>query len=242
MMGGTDRSIALAIMAKAPIPGEVKTRLAATLGPASAVALYRALLLDSVAVLDAFATRSCTRHKLLVCPDERHALILRALVDHSWAVIAQTRAGLMGGIVDAFEAAFGRGADLTIVSDADSPQALSDYVGRCVDVGFAHDLALGPTDDGGYYLVTSQRKAQSSLASLFLGTRYESATIGAATAKRARLLDLSVGFGPCGADVDTRDDLNALARRLETAPATTLPNTRTALAFFRGSQPVAAGS
>jgi glycosyltransferase A (GT-A) superfamily protein (DUF2064 family) len=229
-------------MAKAPIPGEAKTRLAATLDPASATALYRALLLDSVAVLDALAMRRGARDKLLVCPDERHALILRALVDHSWAVIAQTRGGLMGGIVDAFEAAFGRGADLTVVSDADSPQALSDHVERCVDVGLAHDLALGPTDDGGYYLVASQRKAQSSLVSLFLGTRYESATIGAATAERARLLNLSIGFGPPGADVDTHDDLDALVRRLDRAPATVLPHTRSALAIFHRAHSVAAGS
>jgi glycosyltransferase A (GT-A) superfamily protein (DUF2064 family) len=145
----------------------------------------------------------------------------------------------MGGLVDGFDAAFDRGADLAVISDADSPLTLHEQIERCVGVGFEHDITLGPTDDGGYYVVTSRREARSRLASLLLGTRFESATICVATAERARLLDLSVGFGPRGADVDTGDELDALAQLLDRAPASALPWTRSALASVRAAHPVA---
>jgi glycosyltransferase A (GT-A) superfamily protein (DUF2064 family) len=145
MTGEKTGSIALVVMAKAPIAGEAKTRLAATVGGALAAALCRAFLLDTMAVLDAAASRFDARGKMLVCPDERHAQMLRGLVDRTWGVQVQTCAGLMGGIADGFDAAFDAGADLAVVSDADSPLALHHHLERCIAVGFEHDIALGPT-------------------------------------------------------------------------------------------------
>jgi hypothetical protein len=90
--------------------------------------------------------------------------------------------------------------------------------------------------------VTSRRASRSSLSHLFLGTHYDSATTCAVTAGRARQLGLSVGFGPRGADVDTRDDLDSLARQLERAPTSILTRTRSALALVHAEPAAAAGS
>jgi glycosyltransferase A (GT-A) superfamily protein (DUF2064 family) len=181
-------------------------------------------------VIENSARRVGAVAKILVGPDERHAAGLRALVDPSWTVLAQSRDGLMGGIVDAFEAAFARNAELVVVSDADSPLSLYEHLEACIKVGIANDVALGPTIDGGYYLVSARRAVKASLPRLFLGAAYESSTICAATAREATELDLTVGFGPSGFDVDTRDDLSTLARLISRIPARELPHTRLALA------------
>jgi glycosyltransferase A (GT-A) superfamily protein (DUF2064 family) len=97
-------------------------------------------------------------------------------------------------------------------------------------VGTTNDVALGPTLDGGYYLVSARRVVKSSLPRLFLGVAYESSTICAATAREATELDLTVGFGPSGFDVDTPNDLSTLARLISRVPARELPHTRVALA------------
>jgi glycosyltransferase A (GT-A) superfamily protein (DUF2064 family) len=224
------RPIAFAVMAKAPIPGEAKTRLGRLLGQEAAVAIYRAFLLDTVATLTATATRFDTTARLLICPDERHASEVRLLVDSTWTALAQSRNGLMEGIVDAFEAGFARGADLVAVSDADSPLTLEEHLATCLVIGAANDVALGPTIDGGYYLITGSRASRTKLPELLLDRRYDSATICDATVEQARSLDLRIGLGPSGFDIDTGEDLLKLFRSLERLPAAKLAHTRKALA------------
>jgi glycosyltransferase A (GT-A) superfamily protein (DUF2064 family) len=233
------RRVALAIMAKAPIPGEAKTRLGRLLGAEAAVAIYRAFLLDTIATMTTTYFGSTAR--LLICPDERHAADVAALVDSAWTVLAQSRSGLMGGIVDAFEAGFARGADQVAVSDADSPLTLDEQLEACLAVVAANDVALGPTVDGGYYLIAATRAAWPKLSDLLLGQRYDTATILDATVERARSLDLRIALGPSGFDVDTGDDLRELCRLLERLPAVRLPHTRAALATIDLTLPTAAG-
>jgi glycosyltransferase A (GT-A) superfamily protein (DUF2064 family) len=240
MGDGENPRIGLVVMAKAPIPGEAKTRLAASLGGEAAASIYRAFLLDTVAVFDELAATRGAVARILICPDQRHAARLAGLVGAPWSVLAQARAGLMGGIVDGFEAAFARDADLVVVSDADSPLTLYEHLDACLVAGAEHDLALGPTLDGGYYLVTSRRGASPRLADVFLTRRYDSATICAETAKQVRALGLSVGFGPTGFDVDTQNELSALAEALDRVPPAALVRTRAQLAWLDESFAVAA--
>lgn len=222
--------VAVAVMAKAPIPGEAKTRLGAAIGHSPAAAIYRAFLLDTLDVLDATPPTLNLTAKLLVGPDRRHADQLRRTVKDDWLVVTQGRPGLMGGIADAFERAFAQGADVAVVTDADSPLALLESWARCVAIAASHDVALGPTADGGYYLIAAGSRARGHLADLLLGATYDSATICSATGQRARALGLRVGIGPAGFDVDTRSDLLELAARLDDLPEGLLARTREAVA------------
>jgi glycosyltransferase A (GT-A) superfamily protein (DUF2064 family) len=229
MADSSDAPLALAVMAKAPIPGEAKTRLAQVLGAARAVTIYRAFLLDTLAAVDSLANAGEVRAKLVVCPDERHAAGLRSLVGAGWRVAAQQRRGLMGGLVDAFDLAFRTGAEVAIATDADSPLVLYDHLAHCACLAAEHDVTLGPTDDGGYYLIGARRAAHDRLADLLLGEAYQSATICDATIARARALGLDVGVGPVGFDVDTASELSALVDLLDRPTADRLRHTRAAL-------------
>jgi glycosyltransferase A (GT-A) superfamily protein (DUF2064 family) len=221
--------VTLAVMAKAPIPGEAKTRLGATLGNAVAAELYRAFFLDTLAVLDQLALNLDAAWKVIVCPDERHAQQVSPIVGGGWSIVPQHRVGLMGGIVDAFEIGFAARAELVLVSDADSPLALYDHVPACLSLGSDHDVTLGPTLDGGYYLIAARAAAGRQLADLLLGVPYESSTICAATLARARSLGLTASLGPFGFDVDNHHDLNRLAARLLEFPEALVRQTRLVL-------------
>jgi uncharacterized protein len=76
------------------------------------------------------------------------------------------------------------------------------------------DLVVGPTDDGGYYLVG----AKASHASLFVGDGMGTTNALAALLNRARALGLSVDLTDPFYDVDVLADLISLAEELRNAP------------------------
>jgi glycosyltransferase A (GT-A) superfamily protein (DUF2064 family) len=78
-----------------------------------------------------------------------------------------------------------------------------------------HDLVVGPTHDGGYYLVG----AKASHPTLFAGDGMGTSTALDRLLSRARVLELSVGFTDPFYDIDVANDLMRLAEELRVAPA-----------------------
>ena len=79
----------------------------------------------------------------------------------------------------------------------------------------AHDLVVGPTHDGGYYLVG----AKASHPTLFARDGMGTSSALERLLSRARALELSVGFAVAFYDIDVADDLARLAAELRLAPA-----------------------
>ena len=222
-------------MAKAPIAGEAKTRLAAAIGDDVAAEVHTAFLRASVAgaqsvaeELDAFVA--------LMCPDERHHGLLRELgFENVWT---QDRPTLMAGISQAFERAFAAGAETVVVGETDSPNLPPAHLiaaFRMLATG-GSGIVLGPCDDGGYYLVGARGLSDAAARNLFEGERYDSTTICGRTAERARLLGLAVELGPEWYDVDTAEELERLERELHAQASGHLALLRDALAVMnRGS-------
>jgi glycosyltransferase A (GT-A) superfamily protein (DUF2064 family) len=223
-------------MAKAPIPGVAKTRLGREIGYDQAALLYQAFLLDTLDLLDEFLTPSPTgtreTGRILMCPDVEHARLLAHIIPRSWSTLAQRRPRLMGGIADAFAAGFATDAEVVLVTDADSPALPPMAVATCAELAQEHDVVLGPTPDGGYYLIGARRAAAAALPDLLLGPSYDSATIRVATIKQATALGLSTATGPVSFDVDTAAELAELRRDLVALPAHRLRHTRRALARY----------
>src|SRR5207245_8313091 len=108
---------AVGVMARAPIPGRCKTRLAAAIGAEEAAALYQAMLLDS---LEAFARIGASRNALLAAPEDDGVEVLRALSPRGWEVIPQDGASLGERLAAAFRTLGGRGSPVALL-DSDSP-------------------------------------------------------------------------------------------------------------------------
>lgn len=226
MVMSSDR--VLVIMAKAPRAGEVKTRLASSLPPDAVADFYRCLLEDTLAL-----ARSLDGVEVaIMCPDSDVDELAR-LAGKEVSVVAQKGVGLAAALVSVF-AHFAESKRCTIAFNSDSPHLPRSVLENAFETLGAHDVVVGPTHDGGYYLVG----AKDSRPLLFVNDGMGTSTALEELLSRARTLDLSVGFAEPFYDIDVACDLTRLAAELHLAPARA---PRTA-AWLRGWDPAAPGS
>jgi rSAM/selenodomain-associated transferase 1 len=197
----------LVIMAKAPRPGAVKTRLASSLSPEAVSDLYCCLLDDTLAL-----ARSLPDVELaIMCPPSDVNEVAQ-LAGQGATVIAQTGEGLAAGLTSVF-AHFARVYD-TIAFNSDSPHLPRSVLQEAFETLAAHDVVVGPTHDGGYYLVGAKACHPTLFANDGMGTSSALERL----LSHARQLELSVGFADLFYDVDVADDLTRLAKELRVAP------------------------
>src|SRR5271154_6311198 len=200
----------LVIMAKAPRPGAVKTRLAPSLSPAAVTAFYGCLLDDTLAL-----ARSLSDVEIaIMCPDA-DVNELAQLAGIEVSVVAQKGEGLAAGLTSVF-AHFANGRQRRIIAfNSDSPHLPRSVLEDAFETLAEHDVVVGPTHDGGYYLVG----AKAAHTTLFAGDGMGTSTALERLLSRARTLELSVGFADPFYDIDVADDLTRLAEELRLAPA-----------------------
>jgi uncharacterized protein len=198
----------LVIMAKAPRPGAVKTRLNPSLPVEAVAGFYACLLGDTLAL-----ARSLDGVEIAVmCPDS-DVNELAGLAGPGAHVVAQKGEGLAAGLTSVF-AHFGMGQQRRIIAfNSDSPHLPRSVLEDAFESLLAHDVVVGRTCDGGYYLVGA--KASHPL--------FTSDGMGTCSAlerllSRARVLGLRVGFADPFYDIDLVDDLIRLAAELQRAP------------------------
>jgi uncharacterized protein len=201
----------LVIMAKAPKPGMVKTRLADCLPPAAVLSLYRCLFNDTMALARSLGDIEVT----VMCPASDVDDLTR-LADDAVRVVAQTGQGLAAGLTSVFALFAGAGRQQRVIAfNSDSPHLPASVLKSAFKNLDTCDLVVGPTHDGGYYLVG----AKASHPTLFEGDGMGTGSALELLLRRARMLDLSVAFTDPFYDIDVRADLVQLAAELEIAPA-----------------------
>ncbi|HWC18586.1 MAG TPA: TIGR04282 family arsenosugar biosynthesis glycosyltransferase [Terriglobales bacterium] len=200
----------LVIMAKAPRLGVVKTRLAPSLSPAEMSAFYCCLLEDTLTL-----ARSLGDVEIAVMCPESDASQLAELVGHNATIVAQRGEGLAAALTSVFTH-FERNRRRRIIAfNSDSPHLPRSVLEEAFQTLLAHDVVVGPTNDGGYYLVGAKASHSTLFASDGMGTSSALERL----LSRARALDLSVGFADPFWDIDVTDDLARLAAELRLAPA-----------------------
>jgi glycosyltransferase A (GT-A) superfamily protein (DUF2064 family) len=148
------------------------------------------------------------------------------------SVVAQKGAGLAAGLTSVFAHFAAAGLQQVVAFNSDSPHLPVSVLGNAFEVLTGHDLVVGPTHDGGYYLVG----AKSAHPGLFDGDGMGTRSALESLLTRARGLQLSVGFTDPFYDIDVEDDLTRLASELRLAPARA---PRTAVWLRRWGQVVA---
>jgi rSAM/selenodomain-associated transferase 1 len=188
----------------------VKTRLTESLPCPAVTALYRCLLQDTLAL-----AQSLTRVEVAVmCPASDQDELAR-LVGNTVQVVAQQGEGLAAGLTSAFRHFTAAGRQYVITFNSDSPHLSPSVLDRAFDILATHDVVVGPTHDGGYYLVGAKAAHHSLFDSDGMGTR--SALDRLLT--RANALALSTGFTEPFYDIDVAHDVIVLGRELRLAPA-----------------------
>ena len=200
----------LVIMAKAPRPGMVKTRLASRLSPEAVTAFYCCLLDDTLALARSLGDVEVA----IMCPGS-DVNDLGYLAGSETAVVAQKGEGLAAGLTSVFAHFAGDRQRHTIAFNSDSPHLPRSVLEGAFEKLAGHDLVVGPTHDGGYYLVG----AKASHPTLFAGDGMGTSSALERLKSRIRVLELSVGFVTPFYDVDVVEDLTRLAGELRLAPA-----------------------
>ena len=149
--------------------------------------------------------------KLPLCVPRLTLTTCRARWPRSWKAIPIIAAGL-ASVFNHFATS---GQQRVIAFNSDSPHLPASVLDTAFDVLEARDLVVGPTHDGGYYLVGARASHSDLFASDGMGT----ANALEALLRRARALGLSVHLTDPFYDIDVEGDLTRLAAELRLAPA-----------------------
>ncbi len=198
----------LLVLAKAPVPGRVKTRLTPPFTPHEAAMLAEAALADT---LEAGASASFARHVLALADQWATPGALRAELPGRFEVVPQRGEGLDERIAAAFDDAYAVQPLPVVLIGMDTPQVtpgLLETVAWPLVSGDA-DAVFGPAEDGGFWLLGLRRPDPG----LIHGVPMSAADTGRAQLARLRAAGLRVRQVPELIDVDTVDDAVQVGRQ-----------------------------
>lgn len=181
------------LFAKAPVPGRVKTRLAAGIGPEKATDLHRLFVHTMLSRLPKFGEV------------ELHVDTLIDDFSRQNVSVALQSSGNLGERM--LHALTPRVPALLLGSD--SPTVPDSHIAAMMEA--SADVTLAPTDDGGYWAIAARRTHPE----MFAGVRWSTADALADTATACRAAGLTVSLGPSWFDVDEPQDLGRIAEFLE---------------------------
>jgi uncharacterized protein len=207
----------LLLFTKPAVPGRVKTRLHGALTPEQAAALHQAFVDDVLERLTPGAFELTIAWAL--APGE-------TIPETAWPGVVQKGDGLGDRLYTALSEAAQEGATVAALGSDHPTLPLAIVESAFAQVEAGAPVVIGPSVDGGYYLIALAPAAVRP--ELFADIAWSTSDVLAATLERAAALGLPVTLLPTGEDVDTPDDLEALAVALAAEPAL-CPRTRALL-------------
>ncbi len=197
-------SNALAIFAKAPIAGQVKTRLCPPLTPEHAAKLFRCFLLDTVERMCSLET---VQVFLAITPADSEPLF-RQMISFPVRYLPQRGDSLGEREINMLVDMLGEGFSRAVIIGSDIPTLplvhIQEAFTRLEDPEC--DAVFGPSRDGGYYLVGAREVHRP----LFENIAWSTPQVLEQTLEQARLHQLAVALVPSWYDVDTVEDLQQL--------------------------------
>jgi uncharacterized protein len=200
---------AVAIMAKAPQSGQVKTRLCPPLSYREAAELYRCFLLDKIAQVN---TLQRAAPVVSYSPDDSRPLFEDLTPPH-FMLIPQHGDDLGARLLFTFDRLFRQGFTQVIVIDSDTPTLPTAYLEQALMLiaERVNDVVLGPTEDGGYYLIGLRQSHRE----LFEQMPWSTSQVFPETRRRSEQYGLTVACTEYWYDVDTPEDLSRLRESLD---------------------------
>ncbi len=199
---------ALIIFAKAPIAGQVKTRLCPPLTPDEAASLHGSFVLDALERSKAaIAKHRLPLDRYLACaPSARHVFFQILEERHGVKLLDQVGEDLGARMAHACSTVFSLGYTSALLVGTDVPSLPLDTYCDALTLLADHDLVLGPARDGGYYLIGLKQPAPE----LFTEIPWSTDRVLDLTQQKADRLGFTTGLLPAQRDLDTIDDLLAL--------------------------------
>ncbi len=202
---------AVVVFAKEPLPGKVKTRLGKVIGHDRAARLYGLFLRYLSARLRKLP--GGLRLFIAVDPPGSRRKILRYFRGARPRAFAQRGRDLGNRMLNATRDAQKRGARKVLITGSDCLELSPSHLRKALAVLEKKDLVLGPSRDGGYFLVGWKKP----LRACFKGVAWSTPSVFRRTLRNAGKAGFTAGFLPVLSDLDEARDLRGLGRRLDAA-------------------------
>jgi rSAM/selenodomain-associated transferase 1 len=215
------KEVALAVMAKRPIAGRTKTRLCPPLSAEQAAALFEAMLLDTLQLV---LELDGIRLAIGITPPEA-AAFFRPISPEGTLFLPVDGADLGECLDRVLSRLLLEGYGKALALNSDGPSLPLGYLRQAIDRLDGAEVVLGPSEDGGYYLIG----LKAPQPGLFEGISWSTERVTEQTLAHAKDLGLTVALLPPWCDIDTPVDLERLQDELQTLPPGSLPHTRLCL-------------
>ncbi len=194
-------SAALIVFAKAPVAGYVKTRLCPPLTPDEAASLHGSLVLDLLERCQSL--KGCDRI-LAGSPTPDHPFFGAMNTRFKIPIWDQVGDDLGARMAQAFHSALGSPYQSAIIIGTDIPDITAPLMTTAFKSLQDHDVVLGPTIDGGYYLIG----LRTPVPELFEHIPWSTDKVFSLTQEKIQALGLSLKILPMLRDLDTVEDLH----------------------------------
>jgi rSAM/selenodomain-associated transferase 1 len=206
---------ALGLMAKAPLAGEVKTRLVPPLTAREAAALNVCFLRDMAANIKNVSETQAALGLVVYTPTGSESAF-DGVLPEGFELLAQRGSSLGERLCNATDDLLRAGYGAVCLINSDSPTLPKSVLIRAIE-SLAIDgdrVVLGAAEDGGYYLIGLKHAHRN----LFNGIAWSTSEVLARTKERAAEIDLPVEMLPPWYDVDDAETLNRLCEELLCSP------------------------
>ena len=223
---------ALIVVGKAPAAGRTKTRLVPPLSAEDAAALYQGFLLDSVTLGSIWA-------------GSRSRSSIRRRAARHWQHFCRRRHGCWNSLVrdsptrcrTHLQPHLGEGFSRVVLIGSDDPTLPAELIEEACAALDTHEVSIGPSTDGGYYLIGLREPHLS----VFDAIEWSTSRVYRQTVAQANRCGLRVRSLPEWYDVDEPADLERLQRELAASAASVAPYTRAALQHLYSGAVVGSG-
>ncbi len=207
LVKGPKEKIGIHLMAKAPVQGWCNTRLAESIGPEKAAKLQEALLMD---VLEKIQATEIIANLWIGTPSSSPKIQTYPIRRVTY-LVGKT---LGGAMTRAFNASRKRGWTRALFVGTDSPVALDAHLAAALNELQEKDMVLGPTGDGGVYLIGLKQSFRDPFSNIEWG----GTEVFSQLQQMGKDKGVSMSILPREDDVDTMGDLKVLFEELKKNP------------------------
>lgn len=199
------------VFAKNPVTAQVKTRLVPYLSPERAASLYQAFLIDWCNVLSGLSAVDLV---IAYTPPES-LCAFQTLIGEGAIYIPQVDGDLGARLNASAQWAWVQNYGKFLFVGSDSPTLPIQYVEHALVLLESRDVVIGPSVDGGYYLIGfSKGGASLAIPAIFEGIRWSTNVVFRQTLEKVQSLNAQLGLLPPWYDVDTHVELQLLRDHL----------------------------
>jgi rSAM/selenodomain-associated transferase 1/rSAM/selenodomain-associated transferase 2 len=196
-MKKTNASVILFV--KYPVEKKVKTRLAKRIGNKKAVNIYSLLAENVVKNIQ----RLKNTYNYIFYSEESEKEKIKNWIKGGYFYAPQKGNGLGEKMSNAFKLVFGHGATKVLIVGTDIPDVSTDVIEEAIRVLDQYDVVIGPSPDGGYYLLGMKKFTPE----LFENITYSTNTVFEDTIEKMKTKNLSYTTLETLEDIDTESEL-----------------------------------